>query len=63
MHVVKPTSCQPQRMGALPLGFKCSSTLGSQAVPPRHWLSWTGAQLVSSAGDSDNGDMVCSLAK
>lgn len=44
----------------------CSSTSAQvflhSGVPgssPRHWLSWTGAQLGSSAGDNDNGDMVC----
>lgn len=33
------------------------------AAPPGQQLSQTGAQLGTSAGDSDNGDMVCSLTK
>lgn len=63
MHVVKPTSCQPWRMGALPVVLKRSCIFRSQAAPPGHWLSQTGAQLGSSVGDSDNGDMLYSLAK
>lgn len=44
-EVFKPSSCQPWRMGALPLMLKCSCTLGSQAAPPgtgspRQELCW-----------------------
>lgn len=54
---VKPTLSAPED-GCSSLVLRCPSTFGSQAVPPGHWLSQTGAQLGSSAGDSDNGNMV-----
>lgn len=41
MHVAKPTPCQPRRMGALPLVFKCSFTFGSWCSGSSRGLCWS----------------------